>query len=150
VEKTPAATLALHWTLTTILVLAGVLAIQPQPYSPTPAFNFLACVFIYDIDVLCFTALSFGLLCLRFSHTVRWAEKSEFKHPVVSVIAALILFVGCLFPLIFIWVPDPAFKTLTGTSNLVSWYAGQTTGLCIIAFSFLYWVGLRTYISVRS
>jgi hypothetical protein len=132
------------------MVLAGVLAIQPQPYSPTAAFNVLASVFVYDIDVLCFSALAFGLLCLRFSRTARWAEKSEFKHPVVSVIAALILLVGCLFPLIFIWVPDPAFKSLTRTSNLVPWYAGQTTGLCLIAFSFLYWVGFRTYISVRS
>ncbi|KAH8649408.1 amino acid permease-domain-containing protein [Tricladium varicosporioides] len=149
-EKTPVATIALHWSLTTAMVLAGVLAIQPKPYSPTPAFSFLTSVFVYNIDVLCFTSLAFGVLCLRFSRSARWANKSEFKHPAVSILAALTLFVGCLFPLIFIWVPDPAFKTLTRTSNLVPWYAGQTTGLCLVAFSFLYWVGFRTYISIRS
>lgn len=149
-EKTPVATLALHWTLTTIMVLAGVLAIRPIPYSPTAAFSLLTSVFVYDIDVICFTTLSFGILYLRFSPSARWAEKTQFKHPVISVIAASILFIGCLFPLIFIWFPDPAFKSLTRTANLVPWYAGQTAGLCVIAFAFLYWLCFRAYISVRS
>jgi hypothetical protein len=149
-EKTPAATLVLHWTITTIMVIVPVLIIQPQPYSATPAFSFLADVFAYIINVSLFTALAFGILCLRFSPKVRWAEKSEFKHPSVSIIAALILFVGCLFPVIFIWVPDPAFPKLSRSSNLVPWFAGQTAGVSIIAFSLLYWIGFRTYISVRS
>lgn len=149
-EKTPAAALALHWVLTNIIVVGAVLAIQPQPYSSTPAFTFMSIVFAYIIYVTVFIFISFGLLCLRFSRRVRWAEKSEFKHPWVSVIAALILFTGSLFLLIFMWVPDPAYPTLPRTSNLVPWYAAQTFGLSIVAFAFLYWVGLRCYVRVRS
>ena len=149
-EKTPAATLALHWTFTTILVIVPVLTIQPQPYSPTPAYTFLASVFAYVINVSCFVAISFGLLCLRFTPRVRWAQKSAFKHPSVSIIAALILFIGCLFPLIFVWIPDPAFKTLSRTSNLVPWFVIQTTGLGLLILSFIYWVGFRAYVSIRS
>lgn len=149
-EKTPAAALALHWILTNIIVVVVVLAIQPKPYSSTPAFTFMSIVFAYIIYVTVFVFISFGLLCLRFSKTARWAEKSEFKHPWVSVIAALILFAGSLFPLIFMWVPDRAYPTLPRTSNLVPWYASQTFGLSIVTFAFLYWVGLRCYVSVRS
>ena len=149
-EKTPAAALALHWTLTTIIVVAVVLALQPQPYSSTPAFTFLSNVFAYIIYIAVFSFISFGLLCLRFSRRVHWAEKSEFKHPWVSVIAALILFTASLFLLIFMWVPDPAYPKFPRTSNLVPWYAIQTFGLSIVAFAFLYWVGLRYYVSVRS
>jgi hypothetical protein len=149
-EKTPAAALALHWVLTNIIVVGTVLAIQPRPYSSTPAFTFMSVVFAYIIYVTVFIFISFGLLCLRFSRKVRWAEKSEFKHPWVSVTAAIILFAGSFFLLILMWVPDPAYPTLPRTSNLVPWYVTQTFGLSIVAFAFLYWVGLRCYVLVRS
>jgi hypothetical protein len=149
-EDTPAATLVLHWTFTNIMVLGPVLAIQPQPYSSTPAYTFLASIVVYVNNVTKFTFIALGLLCLRFSPKVRWTEKSEFKHPAISIIAALIVFVACAFPLIFMWVPDPAFTTLSRTSGLVSWFVIQTVGLGIIGFAFLYWVLFRCYISVRS
>lgn len=149
-ERTPAAALALHWVITTILILGAVIAIQPQPYSSTPAFTFMSIVFAYVIYTTVFIFISFGLLCLRLSPKVHWAEKSEFKHPWVSVGSALILFVGSIFPVLFMWIPDPAFKFLAGTTNVVPWYASQTFGLGVVAFAFLYWVGLRCYIAVRS
>jgi hypothetical protein len=132
------------------VTLAAVLAIQPQPYSSTPAYTVLAGVLVYVTNVIKFTFIALGLLWLRFSPKVRWAEKSQFKHPVVSIIAALILFVSCVFPLIFLWVPDPAFKTLSRTFGVVSWFVVQTVGLCIISFAILYWVLFRCYVSIRS
>ncbi|OCK76766.1 hypothetical protein K432DRAFT_305642 [Lepidopterella palustris CBS 459.81] len=149
-ENTPAATLALHWTFMNIMVLIPVLAIQPHPYAPTPAYTFLVGVVVYVTNVIKFTFIALGLLCLRLSPKVRWAEKSEFKHPVVSIIAALILLVSCVFPLICIWIPDPAFTKLSLTSDLVSWFSIQTAGLGIVGFAFLYWVLFRCYVSVRS
>jgi hypothetical protein len=149
-EKTPAAALALHWAFTTVMVVVPILIIKPQPYSATPAQSFLAAVFAYDIDVVCFTALSFGILYLRFSPTLRWAEKSQFKHQALSIISALIVFVGCLFPLILIWAPDPAFKKQSRTSNLLPWFTSGTAAICLIALSFLYWVIFRVYVKMRS
>ncbi|KAF8865684.1 amino acid transporter, partial [Acephala macrosclerotiorum] len=149
-EKTPAATLALHWIITTILVVAPVLAIVPVPYNSTAAYSYLTTAFVYDIDVVYFVAVAFGLLCLRFTPSVRWAEKSAFKRPWISITAASILLIGCLFPLIFIWVPDPAFPQATRTSNLVPWWGGQTLAVCFLLFAFLYWVAFRFYIRIRS
>lgn len=149
-EKTPATALLLHWVLTTILVLVPILTIKPSPYSATPAQSFLAAVFAYDIDIVCFTALSFGLLYLRFSPRLRWAEKSQFKYPALSITAALIVLIGCLFPLILIWVPDPAFKKQSRTANLLPWFTSGTAAICLVLFSFLYWVVFRVYVRVRS
>jgi hypothetical protein len=149
-EKTPATALLLHWVLTTILVIIPILTIKPSPYSATPAQSFLAAVFAYDIDIVCFVALSFGLLFLRFTPRFRWAEKSQLKYPLLSVTAALIVFVGCLFPLILIWVPDPAFKKQSRTANLLPWFTSGTAAICLVAFSFLYWVVFRVYVKVRS
>jgi hypothetical protein len=149
-EDTPAATLILHWTITNILVIAVVLSLQPKPYSSTPAYTFLVGVVVYVTNVIKFTFIGIGLLCLRFMPSVRWAEKSEFKYPIISIMSASILLLGSVFPLIFMWVPDPAFKYLARTSNLVDWYTAQTTGVCLFIFAFLYWVAFRTYISLRS
>jgi hypothetical protein len=149
-EKTPATALLLHWILTTILVIVPVLAIKPSPYSATPAQSFLAAVFAYDIDIVCFTALSFGLLYLRLSPRLHWAEKSQLKYPALSITAALIVLTGCLFPLILIWVPDPAFKKQSRTANLLPWFTSGTAAVCLVLFSFLYWVVFRVYVKVRS
>jgi hypothetical protein len=149
-ENTPAATLALHWIFANIMVLVSVLAIQPQPYSSTPAYTFLVCIVVYVTNLIKFSFIAIGLLCLRLSPKVRWAEKSQFNHPVVSIIAALILLAICVFPLICIWVPDPTFTTLSRTSGLVSWFVIQTVGLGLVSVAFLYWVLFRSYLSVQS
>jgi hypothetical protein len=132
------------------MVLISVLTVQPQPYSSTPAYTFLVCIVVYVTNVIKFSLISIGLLCLRLSPNVRWAEKSQFNHPVVSIAAAVILLAICAFPLICIWVPDPSFKTLSRTSGLVSWFVIQTVGLGLLGVAFLYWVVFRSYISVRS
>jgi hypothetical protein len=148
-EKTPAATLALHWVITNILVMAPVLAIQPKPYNSTAAYSYITTAFVYDINVVYFVILSFGLLCLRYTPGVHWAEKSPLKG-LISVTASLVFLIGCLFPLICIWIPDPAFPQATRTNYLVPWWAGQTLAVCLLLFSFLYWVAFRLYIRIRS
>jgi len=112
-----------------------VLAIQPVPYSSTAAYSYLTISFVYNIDLVMFTAISIGLLCLRFMPHVRWAEKSAFKRPWISITSATILFVICAFPLIFMWVPDPAFPWATRTGNQVRWFGGRK---CFPGFD-IYW-----------
>lgn len=146
-EKTPVATLVLHWVITNILIVAPVVAIQPKPYSSSAAYSYLTSAFIYDINVTYFIVIAVGLLCLRLTPSVRWAEKSP-QRPWISVTAALILLIGCLFPFIFIWVPDPKFPK--ASNGLVSWWSGQTLAVCFLLFSFLYWILFRLYINIRS
>ncbi len=150
-EKTPAVALAIHWFLTAIMIIVPVLIIKRDTnYSATPAQTFLAGVFAYSMDVCRFVAISFGLLCLRFTPSVRWAEKSELRSPVVSVTAALILLTFSLFPFICIWIPDPADPYLARSSGLVSWFAIQTSCIALVVIALLYWVLFRAYIKIRS
>jgi hypothetical protein len=112
--------------------------------------SFLTQWFVYDIDILIFFFIALGLLCLRLYPPIHWASKSEFKHPIISITASSILLTSCIFPLIFLWYPDPAFPFLDSSQKKLPWFAGQTAGLALIAFAFFYWVAFRTYISVRA
>jgi hypothetical protein len=136
--------------MTSIFVIVPVLAIQPVPYSTTAAYSYITIAWTYNIDVAYFVFIAFGLLCLRFTPSVRWAEKSQLNRPWVSTISALVFFIGALFPFIFIWVPDPKFPFATRTNNKVQWWAGQLCAACLLAFSFLYWVVFRLYLHVQS
>lgn len=108
-EKPPAAALALHWIITTILVIVPVVALQPVPYSTGPAYSYLTTAFIYDINVVYFFFIALGMLCLRLTPSVHWAEKSQLQWPIVSILSASILLVCFAFPMIFLWVPDLRF-----------------------------------------
>ncbi len=132
------------------MVIIPVLALQPVPYSTAPAFTFLAGSYAYLINIVTFTAISLGLLCLRFSTKTRWAEKSAFGASWISPIAAAIVFIACLFPLICIWVPDPAVRSLARTAGLVPWYGATGLGLGLLGFALLYWVVFRLYVFMRS
>ena len=149
-EKTPAATLALHWIITTILVIVPVVALQPVPYSTGPAYSYLTTAFIYDIDVVYFFFIALGMLCLRFTPSVHWAEKSQLQWPIVSILSASALLVCCAFPMILLWVPDPKFPKATKSGNLVQWWSGQTLAVSFLTFAFFYWVTFRIYIRVRA
>lgn len=150
-EKTPVAALALHWVLTTIMVVIPVMTIKSDTkYSAGPAQKFLSGAFAYVIDITFFVLVSFGLLCLRFTPSIRWSQKSELKNPIVSITAALILFTLSMFPFICIWIPDREYPYLIGSSGLVSWYATQTAGLVLFFIAFLYWIIFRAYIKIRS
>jgi hypothetical protein len=137
-EKTPVATLALHLVITNIIVVVPVFALQPVPYSTTAAYSYLTIPWTYNIDIAYFVFIAFGLLCLRLTPSVRWAEKSQLNRPWVSIISASVFFIGALFPFIFIWVPDPNFPFATRTNQKVQWWAGQLLAICLLAFSFLY------------
>ncbi len=150
IEKTPVATIALHWFFTNLMVVIPVLALQPTPYSTSPAFTFLAGSYAYLINIVTFTFISLGLMFLRFSPSTRWAQKSAFGASVISPLAAGIVFVACLFPMICIWVPDPAVRSLARTAGLVPWYGATGLGLGLLGFAFLYWVVFRLYVKIRS
>ncbi len=132
------------------MVIGPVLALQPEPYTSTPAFIFYAAVYVYLINVVLFAVISGGLICLRLSNRVRWAEKSAIKNRFLSMTAASTMFILALFPLILTWVPDPAVPALVRTSGLVPWYGPTTFAVCLIALAILYWAGLRAYIAIRS
>jgi len=133
------------------VVIIPVLVFRSDvPYNPTPAYTFLVGIVVYVTHVVKFTLIALGLLWLRFSTKAKWAEKSQFKHPIISIIAASLLLVICLFPLIFIWVPDSAYPQFSRTFGMVSWFVLQTIGLSILGLAFLYWVLLRLYIRIRA
>lgn len=149
-EKTPAATLLLHWMITNLMVVGPVLALRPTPYTSTPAFTFLSGAYAYLINIVTFTAVSFGLLFFRLSPQQRWSHKSAFKYPIISTAAALVVFLTCVFPLIAIWIPDPALPYLARTSGLVPWWGSTTMAVCLLALAVLYWAVFGGYIWLRS
>ena len=71
-------------------------------------------------------------------------------HSWLSTAAALVVFLACLFPLVCIWVPDPAVPTLARTAGLVPWYGATALALALLAFAAAYWVLFRVYIAVRA
>jgi len=152
-ENTPAATLALHWVIANLLVIFSVLAFQPAPppnYQPTPAYTFLVGVVVYVTNLVKFSLIGFGLLCLRLTPRVRWAEKSASKRPAVSITAASLLFALAFFPMVCLWVPDRSFPSLSRTWGLVDWFVVQTVGVGLIVAAFAYWLSFRAYVAVRS
>lgn len=149
-EKTPVATLALHWILTNILVFAAVFSIKPYPFDPTPAYTFLVSSYAYIVDIACFAAVGFGLLYLRLFPSLKWAGKSQFQHRWISTGCAAVFLLLNLYPLVFMWVPDPAAPFLSRTDSIVPWYASQTLGVCAVASALVYWLGFYLYLHVYS
>jgi hypothetical protein len=147
-EKTPAATMLVHWFITNIIIMPALFKIKPEPYSPGPAYTFLITFYAYVVDVFWFSIVGFGLLYLRLWPGTRWSEISSF-NPWLSTIAALIFTLMNLFPVVGIWIPDPAVKYLANTGNLVSWYAGPTVGIAVLALSVIYWFGFWGMIRQR-
>jgi amino acid transporter len=149
-EKTPVATLALHLLLTTIMVVGPVLALQPQPYSSSPASIFYAATYVYLINLVLFAVISGGVLVLRFSPKIRWADKTALKRPILSISAASTVCIGAIFAIIFVWVPDASAPYFVKSSGLLPWYGPATFAFCLLGLAVLYWAGLRCYIAIRS
>jgi hypothetical protein len=147
-EKTPAATMVLHWVTMNMFLIPTVFIIQPVPYSPAPAYTFLVTFYTYVLDVFWFGITGLGVLYLRLWPNTKWRKMSSF-NPWLSTIAALIFTLLNLFPVISVWIPDPAVKYLARTNKLVIWYAGPTVGLVVLGLSVLYWFGFWSYIRRR-
>jgi hypothetical protein len=138
----------LHWLITNIIMTPAIFTIKPEPYSPGPAYTFLVTFYAYVVGVFWFTIIGFSLLYLRLWPGTGWGKISSF-NPWLSTIAALVFFLANLFPVIGIWIPDPAVKYLAGTSSLVSWYVGPTVGIAVLVFSVIYWFGFWGIIRQR-
>jgi hypothetical protein len=147
-EKTPAATMVAHWLITNLTIIPALLKIQPVPYSATPAYTFLVTFYAYILDVFWFMIIGLGLLYLRLWPGTGWRKISTF-NPRLSTIGALIFTSMNLFPVVCIWIPDPAARYLANTSKQVSWYAGPTVGMVVLAISLIYWLGFRGMISQK-
>ena len=117
------------------------MGVRSSEHAARDAYFFVVSVYAYVLDVVFFAWVALGVLYLRISPGSLWYLISPANHW-VSIIAALIFLTGTAFPLICMWIPDPAKKTL-GQSDSTAWYTSQTVGVAVFAFSILYWVGFK-------
>lgn len=156
-SKTPAAALLLHWTITTILIIAAVAATARESTTGTPAenlntqislpgYSLLAMAYTYGLDLIWFTVIGINMLRLRLWPGSTWRAKSPVPHW-LGITAAAYFTLANAFPLISLWIPDlPAHPWLARSNGQVPWYAGQLTSLAILAGAFVYWLGFRFYL----
>ncbi|KAK4120036.1 hypothetical protein N657DRAFT_625969 [Parathielavia appendiculata] len=152
-HKAPAAALLLHWTVTTILILAAVLGTARgtaigEPFSPLPGYSLLTTAYAYGLDIVWFTLIGVAMLRLRLWPGSTWRSKSPVPHT-LGVIAAVVFTVTNAVPLVAFWIPDPMHMFLSRSNGKVPWFAGQTMTLAVIAAAFVYWVGFRSYLWQR-
>ena len=156
-SRAPAAALGLHWVVTVVLILAVVFGTSTASTGGTgegggfdhvPAYYLLLTAYAYGLDVFWFSVIGVGMLYLRLWPGSRWRYKSPVPH-VVGVTAAVLFTVTNVFPLICIWVADPAERYLSKSKGVVPWFASATTAFCVLAGSGLYWVGFRFYLYQR-
>ncbi|KAK4185802.1 putative high-affinity methionine permease [Podospora australis] len=152
-EKSPAAALALHWTVTSVLILAAILGTgynvpNGEKFSHLPGYSLLVTTYAYGLDVIWFSCIGIGMLYLRLWPGSRWRFKSPIPH-MVGIIAAVVFTATNVVPLITIWIHDPAQKYITHSDNKVDWFAGQTTAIAVVGAAFLYWVGFRFYLNQK-
>ncbi|KAK0703923.1 amino acid permease-domain-containing protein [Lasiosphaeria miniovina] len=135
-SRAPAAALALHWVVTSIVILATVFGTVELSSSESrfdlSAYYLGIAAFAYGLDIIWFSVMGTGVLCLRL-----WPGTA-------ATFAAT-----NAFPLIAIWIPDPAAKFLSNTSDSVAWYAPQTYGIAVLVFGVMYWLCFRFYIYHR-
>jgi hypothetical protein len=149
-QKAPAAALALHWTVTTILILACVLGTAAETatqgtFSHLPGYSLLVMAYAYGLDIIWFTIIGVAMLRLRLWPGSKWRYKSPVPHP-LGVAAAVVFTATNAFPLIAIWVPDPAQPFMSRSGERVPWFASQTMALAIVAAAAAYWAGFRFYL----
>ncbi|KAM7186212.1 high-affinity methionine permease [Naviculisporaceae sp. PSN 640] len=146
-SRAPAAALGLHWTVTCILIVAVVFGTDKKGdgFDHVPAYYLFVTAYAYGLDIIWFSVIGMAMLCLRLWPGSRWRHKSPIPHW-IGTTAALLFTVTNMFPLVCIWVADPAEKYLAKSEGVVPWFASQTTALCVVAASALYWVGFRFYL----
>jgi hypothetical protein len=147
-EKTPAATMALHWIIMTLIVVPVVYIVKPTPYTPNAAYTFLVTFYDYCLDVFWFAVMGFGLLYLRLWPGTNWRKTSTF-NPWVSIICAMIFVILNTFPVIGLWIHDRNVEYLAQSNNTVAWYTGQTLAASVLVFSIVYWFFFWGYVRLK-
>ncbi|KAK4151991.1 amino acid permease-domain-containing protein [Chaetomidium leptoderma] len=152
-QKAPAAALALHWTVTTLLILAAVLGTaagkaSEETFSHLPGYSLLVMAYAYGLDIIWFTVIGVAMLRLRLWPGSTWRDKSPVPHA-LGVLAAVIFTATSVFPLVAIWVPDPMQPFMLQSVGKVPWFGSQTLALAVLAAAGAYWVGFRFYLRQR-
>ncbi|KAK3389245.1 amino acid permease-domain-containing protein [Podospora didyma] len=149
-SRAPAAALALHWIVTFIMIMTtvyGTIRLSTAA-AHLPAYFLGIAAFAYGLDILWFSVIGVGMLCLRLWPGSRWHEKSPVPHS-IGVAAAVIFSVTNLFPLVAIWIPDPEQAFLSKTNQMVPWFSSQAYGIAVLASGALYWLCFRFYIYLK-
>lgn len=133
-EEIPAGALALHWTVSVILILATAAQERVQA-----SYDILVSLYSYVIGAFFGVLLGSGLIYLRLTKRRKWSQKS-LMNPYVSFSAALLFTIANLFPIISSWIP-PSRGTAPSTGSSVPWFTTPTVGWSLIAFGILYWIG---------
>ncbi|KAH6622698.1 amino acid permease-domain-containing protein [Chaetomium tenue] len=150
-QKAPAAAVALHWTITTVLILAAVLGTAAAEtaangiFSHLPGYSLLMMAYAYGLDIVWFTVIGVAMLWLRLWPGSNWRYKSPIPHA-LGVAAAVVFTATSVFPLVAIWVPDPLQPFMARSNRKVPWYASQTMTLAILGAAGVYWLGFRFYL----
>lgn len=153
-SRAPAAALGLHWIVTCVLIIAVVFGTAhaslptEDGFDPVPAYYLFVTAYAYGLDVIWFSVIGIAMLYLRLWPGSRWRYKSPIPHW-IGTAAAFLFTITNVFPLVCIWVADPAEKYLAKSEGVVPWFASQTTALCVVVVSALYWVGFRFYLYQR-
>ncbi len=155
-KKAPAAALALHWTVTTVLILAAVLGTaaangattEEGTFSHLPGYSLLVTASTYGLDMIWFCVIGFAMLWLRLWPGREWREISVVPHW-LGVVAAVVFTATNVVPLVTIWVPDAAQPFMARTDSKVPWYASQTMAVSIVAAAGLYWLVFKGYLWQR-
>jgi amino acid transporter len=131
-EHTPVGALLLHLVTCLILLLAT------YTQRPQDAYFILTGLAAYVVNGCFGTLLAAGIIYLRFTKKCHWRQKAERINPVLSVVSAIVYFIGNLFPVVTTWV-KPSKALLSRT---VQWFIVPTASWCVLAFAGLWWVGL--------
>ncbi|KAK0655084.1 amino acid permease-domain-containing protein [Cercophora newfieldiana] len=146
-SRAPAAALALHWTVTTLMIIGTVFSISWR--SHFPAYYLILASYAYGLDIVWFSVIGIAMLCLRLWPGSRWRYKSPIPHT-IGIIAALVFTVTNGFPLIAIWViKDTAEPFLVKSEGQVPWFTSQTFVFSVLAAGGLYWFAFRFYVYQR-
>jgi amino acid transporter len=139
-EDTPVGALFLHWVFTVFMILVTA------NLAPLDAYNFLAGVYSYAAFGVFNFLVAAALLKLRFSSQEKWAEKSK-ANPSISIIAATVFAIGCLYPVIATWVPP--MGPYAQVKAAVSWFTVPTVAWSMLAFGAAWYVGFLCYAARR-
>jgi amino acid transporter len=135
-EDVPLGALVLHFTLSTVLILAT------WSLTTLTTYSLLVDLYSYSIDAIFGTAIGFGLLYMRFLSGRRWSEHSKASGfrvlPIVSFFSALIFGTANLYPVAAKWVPPTSTLSLP-----VPWFTVAAVGWSILLFGVFWWIGFR-------
>ncbi|KAL9131578.1 MAG: hypothetical protein Q9217_000535 [Psora testacea] len=139
-DETPIGALILHWSFSTLLILAT--GAQTSPYA---SYQILVSLYSYTIDAIFGLCLGAGLLFLRLASGRKWAQKSRAGSgfsPSISIVAAALFTITNAFPIIAAWIPPSGrFQALAGT--YFPWYSTPTVGWSVIVLGVVYWLVFR-------